>query len=123
MTILAEVKKAVIVFNYAEKIKTSLIVASNLLEFLGGMRDASEAAGAEKLLVAYFNALILETNIAANASQMERFRDVASKLEEAVEQIKQHNYGNVQRLVSEAISMATTNGNWAAQVLKEKDLI
>ncbi|MGB9684078.1 MAG: hypothetical protein ACPL1Z_04005, partial [Candidatus Bathyarchaeales archaeon] len=93
---MAEVKKAVIVFNYAEKIKTSLIVASNLLEFLGGMRDASEAAGAEKLLVAYFNALILETNIAANASQMERFRDVASKLEEAVEQIKQHNYGNVQ---------------------------
>ncbi|MDH7606927.1 MAG: hypothetical protein QHH12_04055 [Candidatus Bathyarchaeota archaeon] len=120
---MAEVKKAVMVFNYAEKIKTSLIVASNLLEFLGGMRDASEAAGSEKLLVAYFNALILETNIAANASQMERFRDVASKLEEAVEQIKQHNYGNVQRLVSEAISMATTNGNWAAQVLKEKDLI
>jgi hypothetical protein len=123
MTILAEVKKAVMVFNYAEKIKTSLIVASSLLEFLGGMKEVSEAAGAEKLLLAYFNALILETNIAANASQMERFRDVASKLEEAAEQIKQHNYGNVQRLVSEAISMATTHGNWAAQVLKEKDLI
>lgn len=123
MTILAEVKKAVMVFNYAEKIKTSLIVASSLLEFLDGMKEALEVAGAEKLLVAYFNALIMETNIAANASQMERFRDIASKLEEAVEQMKQHNYRNVQRLVSEAISMATTNGNWAAQVLKAKDLI
>lgn len=123
MTILAEIKKAVIVFNYAEKIKTSLIVASSLLEFMGGIKEASEAAGAEKLLGAYFNALILETNIAANASQMEGFRDIASKLEEALEQIKQHNYRNVQRLVSEAISMATTDGNWAAQALKEKDLI
>ncbi|MEM3783966.1 MAG: hypothetical protein QXY88_02900 [Candidatus Bathyarchaeia archaeon] len=120
---MSEVKKAVMVFNYAEKIKTSLIVASSLLEFLGDMKEAAEAAGAEKLLVAYFSALILETNIAANASQIKRFRDIASKLEEAAEQIKQHNYGNVQRLVSEAISMATTNGNWAAQMLKEKNLI
>ncbi len=100
---MAEVKKAVMVFNYAEKIKTSLIVASRLLEFLDGMEESAEAVGAEKLLVAYFNALILETNIAANASQMERFGDIASKLEEAVEQMKQHNYGNVQRLVSEDI--------------------
>lgn len=123
MTVLAEVKKAVTVFNYAEKIKTSLIVASSLLEFLESMKEALEVAGAKKLLVAYFNALILETNIAANACQMERFRDIASKLEEAVEQIKQHNYKNVQRIVSEALSMATTHGSQAAQALKEKDLI
>lgn len=37
-------------------------------------------SGAEKLLVAYFNALKAEVNIAANAIQIEGFRDIAAKL-------------------------------------------
>jgi len=125
MSILAEadVKKAVTVFNYAEKIKTSLIMASSLIEFLGGLKDEAEMAGAEKLLAAYLNALIVEVNIAANASQVEGFRDIASKLQKAAEQVRQHNYTIVQRFISEAMSVATTHGNWAAQTLKEKNLI
>ncbi|MEM3090712.1 MAG: hypothetical protein QXW17_02985 [Candidatus Bathyarchaeia archaeon] len=120
---LEDIKKALTVFNYTEKIKTNLIMASSLLEFLGGIRDESEAAGAEKLLVAYLNALIVEVNIAANASRVEGFRDIASQLQEAAEQLRQHNYTVVQRFISEAISSATTFGSWAAQTLKEKDLI
>ncbi|MEM2336434.1 MAG: hypothetical protein QXR79_02750 [Candidatus Bathyarchaeia archaeon] len=118
-----DVKKAVTVFNYAEKIKTNLIMASSLLEFLGGIKEETETAGAEKLLVAYLNALIVEINIAANASQVEGFRDIASKLQKAAEHVRQRNYAVVQRFISEAISMATTHGSWAAQTLKEKNLI
>ncbi len=118
-----DIKKALIVFNYTEKIKTNLIMTSCLLEFLGGIREEAELAGAEKLLVAYLNALIVEVNIAANASRVEGFRDIASKLQEASEQLRQHNYTVVQRLISEAISSAATFGSWAAQTLKEKDLI
>ena len=123
MKTLEDVKRAVTVFNYAEKIKTSLIMASSLLELLGGIKDEAEIAGAEKLLVAYLNALIVEVNIAANASQIEGFRDIASKLQKAAEQVRLHNYTIVQRFISEAISMAVTHGNWAAQTLKEKNLI
>ncbi len=109
-------------FHYAEKIKTNLIVSLTLLEFLGGLTDA-EIAGAEKLLIAYFNALIVEVNIAANASQIEGFRNIATKLNETVEQTRQHNYANAERLVSEAISITTTQGSGAAQTLKDKGLI
>ncbi|MEM3873652.1 MAG: hypothetical protein QXU45_00740 [Candidatus Bathyarchaeia archaeon] len=123
MKTLEDAKRAITVFNYAEKIKTSLIMASSLLELLSGIEDEAETAGAEKLLVAYFNALIVEVNIAANASQVEGFRDIASKLQKAAEQVRQHNYTIVQRFISEAISMAVTHGNWAAQTLKEKNLI
>lgn len=119
---MAEVKKAFLVFHYAEKIKTNLIVASTLLELLGGLTDV-EIAGAEKLLIAYFNALIMEVNIAANASQIEGFRDIAEKLNEAIEQTGQHNYANAERRISEAISIATTHGSGAAQTLKDKGLI
>jgi flagellin-specific chaperone FliS len=119
---LSEIKKAIVVFHYAEKIKSNLILTFSLLDVLDGMRD-EEISGAEKLLVAYFNALIREVNIAANASEVQGFQDVSAKLDEAVEQAKQHNYANVMKLVSEAISITTTNGNKAAETLKEKDLI
>jgi len=119
---LSEIKKAIVVFHYAEKIKSNLILAFSLLDVLDGMRD-EEISGAEKLLVAYFNALIREVNIAANASEVQGFQDVNAKLDEAVEQTRQHNYANAMKLVSEAISITTTNGNKAAETLKEKDLI
>jgi len=119
---LSEIKKAIVVFHYAEKIKSNLILTFSLLDVLDGMRD-EEISGAEKLLVAYFNALIREVAIAANASEVQGFQDVSAKLDEAVEQTKQHNYANAMKLVSEAISITTTNGNKAAETLKEKDLI
>jgi hypothetical protein len=119
---LSEFKKAIVVFHYAEKIKSNLILAFSLLDVLDGMRE-EEIIGAERLLVAYFNALVREVNIAANASEVHGFQDVSAKLDEAVEQTKQHNYANVMKLVSEAISIATTNGNEAAETLKEKNLI
>jgi hypothetical protein len=119
---LSEIKKAIVVFYYAEKIKSNLILTFSLLDVLDGMRD-EEISGAEKLLVAYFNALIQEINVAVNVSGVQGFKDVSAKLDEAVEQTRQHDYANVMKLVSEAISITTTNGNKAAETLKEKDLI
>lgn len=116
-------KIALTMFNYAEKLKTSLIVASSMLELLSEIKEEAELTGAEKMLIAYFNALILEVNIAANASKVEGFREIATNLQRAVEYVRQHNPMAAQRLVSEAISIATTHGSWAAQKLKEKNLI
>ena len=119
---LSETKKAIIAFHYAEKIKSNLIITANLLEVLNDIKN-EEIAGAEKLLVAYLNALIQEVSIAANASEVEGFQNVNAKLTEIINNIKQHNYANVMAFVSEAISITTTNGNKAAETLKEKNLI
>ncbi len=119
---LSDIKKAIIIFHYAEKIKSNLILTASLLEVLSTVGE-EEVAGAEKLMVAYFNALTREVRIAANASGVLGFKDVNAKLEEAIEQTEQHNYANAMKFVSEAISIATTNGNQAAETLKEKDLI
>lgn len=119
---LSEIKKAIIVFHYAEKIKSNLIITANLLEVLRDMKN-DDVAGAEKLLMAYLDALIQEVNIAANASGVEGFQNVNAKLMEIMNNIKQHSYANVIALVSEAISITTTHGNKAAETLKEKNLI
>jgi hypothetical protein len=78
---------------------------------------------AEKLLVAFCNALIGEVSIAVNASGVEDFKEVNVKLENAVQQIEQHNHVNAKKLVSGAISITTTNGHQAAQTLREKALL
>jgi hypothetical protein len=119
---LSEIKKTVICFLYTEKIKSDLILSTGLLETLKGMGD-EDIVGAEKLMVAYFNALIREVNIAANASGVEGFREVSVKLEDAIQQIKQHNYVNAAKLVSGAISITTTSGHQAAQTLRDKGII
>ncbi len=119
---MSDIKKAIVTFHYAEKIKSNLILTANLLEFLNSMGD-QEVLGAEKLLVTYFNALIKEVNIAVNASGVVGFQEVNTKLEAAIEQTKQHNYASAVKLVSEAISITTTNGNSAAKTLREKSLI
>ena len=121
-SVLSEIKESFITFHYAEKIKSDLIITASLLEALTDMTD-EEIVGAEKLLVAYFNALIKEVNIATNASKVQGFQEVSTKLEEAIQQTRQHNYTNAERLVSEAVSITTTNGSRAIQVLKEKSLI
>ena len=121
-TPLSEAKKAIVIFHCAEKIKSYLILTTNLLECLNSMEE-NEILGAEKLLVAYFNALIREVNIATNVFGVQGFQGVNAKLEEAIEQTKQHNYASAVKLLSEAISITTTNGNNAAETLKERGLI
>lgn len=119
---MTETKKAIIIFHYAEKVKSNLILTFSLLEVLGTMRN-EEIEGAEKLLTAYLNALTREIHIAANATEVKGFKDVSARLEETIEQVKQHNYADAMKLVSEAISLATTGGSQAAETLKEKGLI
>jgi hypothetical protein len=120
--VLSEIKQAFVTFHYVERIKANLILAASLLESLGDARD-EEISGAEKLLVAYFRALTGEVNIAYGASGVSGFQDVNLKLEDAIENVKKHNYLNAERLVSEAIVITTTSGVRAAQFLKEKGLI
>ncbi len=118
-----EVKKALIVFNYAERLKSGLMIAWSLLRTLSQIREEAELTGAEKVLVTYFNALISEVNIAANASKAEGFRRIAASIEGVVECVRRRDLFTAERLVAEAISMATTQGDWAAQRLAGKNLI
>jgi hypothetical protein len=118
----SELKKALVTFHYTERIKGNLILAAKLLESLSDLLE-EEILGAEKLLIAYFRALIGEVNLASSASGVSGFQDINLKLENAVEQIKKHNYFDAERLVSEAVVITTTNGVQAAQLLKEKGLI
>jgi len=53
---------------------------------------------------------MLEVSVAVNVTKMEEFRKIIQKLKKALEEAKTHNYDVARRLISEVISMATTQG-------------
>jgi len=120
--VLSDIRKVVVAFHYAEKIKSNLIMATNMLGALNHMND-NEITGAEKLLKVYFDSLTTEVNIAANASGMHGFEDVRRKIEEAIGLLKEHNYSEPMKRVAEAMSITTTVANDAAETLSKKGLI
>ena len=81
-----DIRDAVISFQYAERIKSGLIIASKLVDEVAAM-DKEERKGAIKLLIHFMNALLGEIRIAYNASQLNFFKEAGLNLEEGIENI------------------------------------
>jgi len=96
-----------------------LIIVSNLLMEFDDLKEA-EVRGAEKMLFSFTDALMGEMRIAHRASEDQNFEKALAKVEEAVKSVHSRDYEGALRRISEAISHATTSGQWAVQALKEK---
>jgi len=116
------VKKAIICFQYTERIKSELIIAATLLEEMGELEN-DELAGAEKLMLSFLRALQGELRIAHSVLQMQNFREAGDKVAEIAESVSSHKYPEATKRISEAISRITTGGQQATQLLKEKGLL
>jgi len=117
-----DVRDAIISFQYAERIKSGLIIASKLVGEVAVMDD-EERKGARKLLIHFMNALLGEIRIAYNASQLRFFKEAGLSLEESIENIRSEKYEEALRNISHAISSATTGGEIAANILKENEML
>jgi len=116
------VRNAVVFFQYAERIKSGLIIASKLVDEVAVMGE-EERKGARKLLIHFMNALLGEIRIAYNASQLKFFKEAELSLKESVESIRSEKYEEALRSISYAISSATTGGSIAAKVLRENGIL
>ena len=116
------IRKAVVCFQYAERIKSEMIIAANLLTKIGELKG-DERAGAEKLMLSFLDALTGEVNLAQNVSGMRNFEEARNKILEAKENVRLHEYSRATKCISEAISFATSCGQRAAEILKEKGFI
>jgi len=117
-----EVRKAIICFQYVERIKSESIIAAKLLEEtseLGG----NELAGARKLMSSFLEALLGEIRIAHNVLGLRNFEEASMKVEEAMKRMRSHEYLEATKRISEAISFVTTSGQHAMQTLKDKGLL
>jgi hypothetical protein len=115
-------KNAIICFQYVERIKSELIIATKLLQKLDEL-EGDELAGAEKLMLSFLDALTGEINIAHGVLGLRNFEEAKTKILEAKELVRLHKYLEATSRLSGAISSVTTSGQRVMQMLKEKKLL
>jgi len=112
------VGKAIVCFQYVERIKSELIIAAKLLEYIIEMKG-EEQSGGNKLFRWYLDAVLGEINIAHNVVGRQDFLLAGEKVTAAIEKAQQGRFEEAIRMVSEAISAVAGSGQWAMQVLKD----
>jgi len=117
-----DIGKAVVCFQYVERIKSELIIAAKLLEFIIDLKD-DEQSSANKLFRWYLDAVLGEINIAHNVIGRQDFLQAREKVTAALEKVQQRLFEDAIRQVSEAISAVASSGQWAMQVLKDNGFL
>lgn len=117
-----EIGKAIIAFQYVERIKSELIIATKLLDRLAEL-SGDELAGASKISSFYFEAIEGDMNIAYNVTGMKEFEMAAAKVKDAADKTHYSQYEEAIKLAAEAISQIASTGQWAMQILKSSNLL
>jgi len=114
-----DIREAVLCYQYSERIKSELIIACKLLGVLSGLKD-DQLFGAEKVMSSFLDALMGEIGIAHNITRSRSFREASLRVVEAQGRISLKEYSKANKLLSEALSLITTCGQKATQLLMEK---
>ena len=117
-----ETREAIFNFQYSEKMKSGLIIGTNLLDQLGSLKN-EELSGGKKVLVWYLEGLLREIRIAETVLGLDHYADLERKVMELIGRIHMSQFQEAQWSFSEAISLATTSCQAAMMFLMEKKLV
>ena len=117
-----DTRKTILVYQYAERIKSELIIASDLLAKMFSLRG-EERIGAEKMMHSYLEALSREIKIAQNIEKSLNFLGAEKKVMEATGKLMLSEYSEISRCISEALSLITTSCQAAMEALEKEQLI
>ncbi len=115
-------RKAILTYMYAERIKSELIIASNLLTKMDHL-EGNERLGAEKMMVSLLEALANEIRIAQHVERSMNFIGAERRIMEAMGKITLQDKLEVNKCISEALSLITTCSAGAMKVLMSQQLI
>jgi len=117
-----DTRKAIVCFQYVERIKSELIIAAKLLEKLNEL-EGDELAGAQKLMLSFLDALAGEITLAHGVLGLQNFEEARTKILDATGKVLSQDYLGAMDNISKAISSITTSGSRVMQLLKEKNLL
>jgi len=117
-----DTRKTIIIYQFSERIKSELIIASQLLGVLDGF-DGAEFSGAQKMLCTYLEAVIGEIGIAQGFERSVNFVGAERKVREAIGKIKLNERENVSLCISNAISYVTTACQASMEALMAEKLL
>jgi hypothetical protein len=118
-----ETREAILDFQYSEKMKSGLIIGTNLLDQLVSLKGEEALLGGQKVLVWYLEGLLREIRIAENVLGTGHYADLERKVMEVIGRVHMSQFQEAQWSFSEAISLATTYCQRAMTFLVEKKLV
>ena len=118
-----ETREAILNFQYAEKMKSELIVGTQLLDQVISLKEP-EFSGGKRVLVWYLEGLLREVRIAQNVlGPGHSYNDMERKIMEVIGRLQVSQFQEAQWSLSEAISLATTSCQSSMTFLMERKLI
>lgn len=115
-------REAILGLQYAEKMKSGLIIGTGLLDQLASLKDA-ELAGGGKVLIWYLEGLLRELRIAENVLGKGYNGNLERKIMEVIGRVQMSEHQDALRSFSDAISCATTFCQASMNLLVEQRLI
>ena len=115
-------KTAVKEYQYGERAKSELILASQLLAVLAELKDR-EFAGGKRILLALMEGVRTELEFAHRSTGAGAFQKAINRLNEAIGLVESGQPGPATLRVAEAVSEATTAAQEAWQVLSAHGLL
>ncbi|MCG6879876.1 MAG: hypothetical protein LJE96_12120 [Deltaproteobacteria bacterium] len=114
--------QAIMAFSQSEKVKTSLICASQSLEFLAGM-PFPEKEGAQKVIRMNIEMMRQEIQLARNLTGDELWDEIEKCISRAVVMIDSGVAPEAVVHLTQALSQVTSIGHRSMTILKEKGLL
>ncbi|NMX22322.1 hypothetical protein C5S30_07905 [ANME-1 cluster archaeon GoMg4] len=115
-------KKEIIGYQFAERIKSALIVCSKMLQILETLQG-TELEGAKKVMFAFFDALSTENALALKATGMPEFERVEETVKPVKRLIEEGAFSEAHATLGSAVSRATTVCDRTMRALMEEGLM
>ena len=117
-----DVKQLILELQYSEKIKSQLIIASNLVAQMEALKG-EERVGAEKIVETYLRLILTETRIARNIVKSINYHGAEKNMTESLRRLEMNDLADSNRCISKALSYITTSCEASMTNLKKKNLL
>lgn len=115
-------RQLILEFQYSEKIKSQLIICSNLLAHVEALKG-EERVGAEKILKAYLQLLLTEIRIAWKTVKSVNYHGAEKNVTECLGRLEMRDLTNSNLCISKALSYITTSCSAAMTNLQKSNLL
>jgi Fic family protein len=115
-------RKEIIGYQFAERIKSALIICSKMLQVLETL-EGNELEGAKKVMLAFFDALSAENALALKATGMPEFERVEETIKPVKRMIEEHAFSEAHATLGSTVSRATTACDRTMRALMEEGLM
>lgn len=117
-----DTKSAILAYQFGERTKSELLVASQLITYTSDLKQ-DEKKGGKRVLLACLDMFRNEIAFAQRATGMQEFNRAYNSVSEAISYVEGDNYIDAGRPLGNAVSAATTAAQKGWQVLTEHGLL